>query len=107
MAARAVGRLMQQRGSGHAAGIDHELVIIGAGEQEQVVGQPAEPVGLLDGGADRGLQRWTGGAIAGDQLELGAQHGQRRAQLMAGVRHERALPLHRSVNAGQHLVHGA
>jgi len=37
VAARAVGGLMQELGGEQAAGVDRELVVVGAREQQQVV----------------------------------------------------------------------
>jgi hypothetical protein len=76
-----------------------EAVAVGAREQQQVVGQPAEPLGLLDGRGGRRLQVRAGGLVARHELELGPQHRERAAQLVAGVGDERAF-------ATAHDLHG-
>lgn len=43
-------------------GAQEGLTGFGAGEQQQVVGQPDEPVGFLPGGSDGGGQRFAGAA---------------------------------------------
>ena len=68
---------------------------VGAGEQQEVRHQPAHPV--------RGAQRGAGHLpalavqLGLEQLEVGEDAGQRRAQLVRGVGHEVALALERGL----------
>ena len=99
-----------------AAAVRVEPAGVGAGEQQQVGDEPAHPLrgaqGRVDdlavlglaGPAQRGLQ----------QLEVGEDAGQRRAQLVRGVGDELALLLHRPLALGagrveraQHLAPGS
>ena len=83
----------------------HRLV---AGQLDQVADQGAQ---LLDLGADvveqlearLGRQRRVALGLA-EQVEVGAQRGERRAQLVAGVGHQPALPVARRGEREQHLV---
>ena len=61
----------------------------GAREQQQVRDEPAHPPGA----AQRGRGRLTLLAVqlVGEQLEVREHRGERRAQLVRGVRHEGAL----------------
>ena len=76
---------------------------LGAGQREHVVD---EPVHLVQPPQQRrGCPR--GGALVGlavQQLDLGAQHGQRRAQLVRGVRDEVALAREGALEPLEHAV---
>ncbi len=98
---------LQQLEHGDAAASQDQLVVLGSRQRKQVIGQPTEPVSLLDRRADRTAQRAPGRLLASDQLELGSQHGQRASQLVAGIGDERPLARDGGVDPGQHLVQSA
>jgi hypothetical protein len=77
--------------------------LVQPGQQQQVVDQPAEPLDVDQHVAGQLAGRRTRVDRRGD-LELGACAGQRRAQLVRGVRDERALPGAGRVQPGQHVV---
>jgi hypothetical protein len=105
--ARAVRSGLQQLDGRYRVGIQRKPPLVGAREQQQVVGQMAEAIGLLDRGADRPLQRGAGRAFAAKQLELRAQHRKRAAKLVARVGDKGPLARDRGVDALQHLVQRA
>ena len=59
---------------------------------------------LLEGDAERFADLGVVFADANRRLQLGLQHRQRGAELVAGVGHEPALALKRLLQAGEHLV---
>ena len=65
---------------------DRQPALVEAGDHEQVLGKLNEAVRLLDGRPQRRLELLARTAPADRQLQLGLQHRERRAQLMAGVR---------------------
>jgi len=87
-------------------GAQDGLVVVHPGQQQQVLGQPDQPFGLPAGLADGPAQRRGVAVGAGGQFELGAQDGQRGAQLVAGVGDEPAFALQRVVQPVQQLVDG-
>ncbi len=69
-----------------------------------------EALGLLQGAAQRALQRLAvaaGRQVEEGHLELGPQHGDRRAQLVAGVVEEHPLPGEGGLDPVEHGVEGA
>ena len=66
-----------------------------AGEREQVVGEPREPVGVVP----RSSTQLGRGAVAGEVGDVAAQRGQRRAQLVRRVGEEAALGVARALEA--------
>ena len=80
--------------------------VVGAGEHEQVLGQPHEPLDLLRGRAQRVLQLWLRARPAQRQLELGAEGSERRPQLVARVRDEAPLSRQPLLQPTEHLVQG-
>ena len=66
------------RRSGQAVGV-------GAGEHQQVVGEPAQPVHLLLAPSAAPARRLGVAALHPGHLQLGLEHGERRPQLVAGV----------------------
>ncbi len=84
-----------------------ELDLLGLGQQQQIVHQAADP-------RDLGLQQSLDAAhllagrvdLGGQHFELAANHRQRRAQLVRGVRHERALARERVHQAVEHVIEG-
>ena len=67
------------------------VALVGAGEHEQILGEPREAVGLLGGRAQRVLELVRRARPAQRELELGLQQRERRAQLVARVGDEAAL----------------
>ncbi len=76
--------------------------LVRARQHQQVVGQPAEPPRVLERRLRTGAQALA--VAAQRHLELRLQHGQRRAQLVAGVRDEPALALDRRLEPVEQLV---
>ena len=98
-----------------AAPVAAALAGVGAGEQQQVGDQAAHPVRGAQGGVDHRLVVVVARARQRglEQLEVGEDAGQRRAQLVRGVGDELALLLHRRLALGaggveraQHLLEG-
>jgi len=63
--------------------------------------------GLLRRVRDRVGELFAATAGSGGELELAAEHGERGAQLMTGVRDEGMLSSQRAVQASEQVVHGA
>ena len=76
------------------------------GQDEQVVGEPGEPVGLAEGGAQRPLGGGRIG-IGQAQLQLTPQDGDGGTQLVRGVVDEGALALGRLLDPVEHAVERA
>ena len=79
--------------------------LLGLGQQQQIVHEPLHPLGLRaheTRDPRHVLARHVG--LASQHLELAPHHGQRRAQLVRRVRHERALARERVVQAVEHVV---
>ena len=89
-----VGRLRAQR----------QRPLLGAREDEQVVGDPRQPVRLLGRGADGVLELLRRARPAQRQLELGAKRGERSSELVARVGDEAALSLEPVLEPPEHLV---
>jgi hypothetical protein len=70
-----------------------EAALVGAREDEEVLGQADEPVGLARGRPERLLQLFRRARVPKGDLELGFQERKRRPQLVAGVGDESPLPL--------------
>lgn len=75
------------------------------GQQEEVLGETNQPVGLLSGRRDGGPQVAEAASGPGGELQLGAQSGQRGAQLVTGVGEEAALVFHCGPHPVQQCVH--
>jgi len=80
---------------------------LGTGEHQEALEQP---VGLVKPRADlvserRHLRRHYSG-LAGGDVDRGANHRQRRAQLVGGVGDEAALSLERGIESGEQVVDG-
>jgi len=80
--------------------------VVGAGQHEQVFGQPDEPVSVARRGRDRRRERVLRPPRARGQFELGLERGQRRPQFMARISNEPALPGQRLVQPVQQPVRG-
>jgi hypothetical protein len=100
----AVAHALEQRGHGERLGPYRQAALAGAGEHQQVLGQLREVVALLHSRHERGPH--LGGVLARPQhaLELGLEHGDRRAQLVARVRHEASLALEGAAQPVEHVV---
>ena len=91
-------------GGPHALAAHRQPSLVGAGDQEQVLGEPRQPLRLLGGGAQCLLELRGRARAAQGELELGAQQRERRAQLVARVGEEAPLVLERGVQASEHVV---
>ena len=100
----AVSRALEQLADLDVLTPQRQPSLVGAGDQQQVLGEVGEVVGLLEGGVERLAQRARVAPVAQRGLELGLHDGQRRAQLVAGVGQEAALAFEGGLQAGQHLV---
>ena len=82
------------------------VTLVGASHEDQVVGEPLEADGLVEhagvGREQIGLLR-----VGEVHLELGADAGERAAELVGRVGHEPLLALRGSVHPLEHVVHGA
>ena len=84
-----------------------ELGLLGLGEQQEVVNEAGDAErspparGAPPAGPPRG-----GLSLGGEHLQLAADHGERGAQLVRGVRDERALARERVGEAVEHVVEG-
>jgi hypothetical protein len=96
----------EQLGSGQRLHPQRQPPAVGAGDQQQVVGEPGEPVDLLRGPADRLAELVLRLRVAQRQLELRAQQRERRTQLVARVGDEVALAAEGGLQAAEHLVQG-
>ena len=109
---RSASRLMPSHSSSHEAPqLDRldaqELRLLGLGQQQQVVDQPADARDLgLHEALDAAHLLAGRARLRGEHFELAADHGQRRAQLVRGVGDERALAGERLGQAVEHVVEG-
>ena len=83
---------------------ERQLPAIGAGDQQQVLGELGQAIDLLRRPAHRLAQLLRRAAVAQRQLELRAQQRERRSQLVPGVRDEVALALEGVLEPLEHLV---
>ena len=83
-----------------------ELRLVGAGEEQKVLGEPREAVGLIRGRADRRRELGLRARAPERELELGLEQRERRAELVTGVRDEAAFALQRDLEPVEHLVQG-
>ncbi len=65
-----------------------ELLLLRGCQQQQILGQADQSLGLLRRDPDGGPQLLLGPARTLRELQLPLEHGQRRPQLMPGVCHE-------------------
>ena len=80
---------------------------LAAGQHQQSVHQPVGPDARLPDHLAHGPQLGHGrGRVAEGDVHLGADHRQRRPQLVAGVGDEPALAVEGGVQPGQHRVEG-
>ena len=92
----------------HIDGLDPEwqLPAIGTSQQEEVLRQLGEALGLIRRPADGCSKLVHGRRLPQGELELGAEQREGRTELVAGVRNELALPLERRFEPVEHLVQG-
>ena len=81
-----------------------QLRVIEARDQQQILCNADQPVGLDGGRLDRGVQLVRRSLPAKRQLELGLQQRERRAQLVTGVGDKATFVREGLLEAGQHLV---
>ena len=84
-----------------------EPLLVAPGQQQQVVGEPGQPLGFRPGAADRGGQLGLAAAGPGRELQFPPQHRERVTQLVAGVGDEGALPGQRPLQPTEQVVHRA
>ncbi|MDQ8044460.1 MAG: hypothetical protein AAGC46_17665 [Solirubrobacteraceae bacterium] len=87
--------------------IELQPAVVGARDDEEIVGEAHEPLGLVGRGTQRA--QVVGGCPAGSQreFELRPQDRERRAELVAGIGHERALPGRGLLEPREHRVERA
>ena len=78
---------------------------VAAREEQQLLGQRREPFGLVGGVLDRVLELVAAAMRTPGKLQLGAEHAERRAELVTGVSHERTLATQRAVEVFEQSVH--
>ena len=79
--------------------------LLGAGEEQQVVHEALHPVDLRGDQCLDAADVFRADVVRARQhLELAADHGERRSQLVRGVGHELALPREGVVEAVEHVV---
>ena len=105
--AEAVANLLHDVHQVGRLGAQRERALLGAREDEQVVGDPRQPIRLLGRGADGVLELLRRSRTAQRQLELGAKRGERSPQLVARVGDEAALALEPVLEPREHLVQRA
>ncbi len=76
------------------------------GENQEVFGEVTEALCLFEGAAERALERVTVAWLEQGHLQFGPQHGDRGAQLVAGVVEEHALPGEGGLDPVEHGVEG-
>ncbi len=81
-----------------------ELTLVGTREDEQILRKPHEPLHLLAGGVQRGLELLLRPGPPRRELELGPQGRERRPELVARVGDEAPLAREAGVEALEHLV---
>ena len=79
-----------------------QLALVRAREDEQVLREPHEAVGLLGCGGERGVQLLGTPRPAERELELGLQQRERRPELVARIRNEAALALEPGLEPCEH-----
>ena len=102
--AKRVAASSSRSAAGDRLSADRQRPLVGPGDQEQVVGEPREPLRLLGGRAERALELLARARPAQREVELRAQQRERRPQLVARVGDEAALVLEGRVEAREHLV---
>ena len=95
---------VQHTGQVGGLGTDERAGAIGAGQEEQVLGQLGEPVDLMGGMLHRLRQLFLATAGAAGQLQLGPQDRQGGAQLVTRVGDEVLLAREAGSEAAQQLV---
>jgi len=88
----------------HGLRTDGHSLLLEAGDEQQVVGERDQPVGLFCGGPDRGFEFLPGAGLSEREVELGAQQRERRAQLVTGLGDEQAFVLERRLEPPEHVV---
>ncbi len=100
----AAGDRLEQRARLDLLPPELQLALLPPREQQQVLGDPGEPVGLDRGGAERLLELGDRPLPPQRQVELRPQQRERRPQLVARVGDEAALVLDGGLDPRQHLV---
>jgi hypothetical protein len=85
-------------------GADREPALVRTRDDEQVLGQLHQAIGLLHRRAQRVHELAGRAALPQCELQLRLEDRQRRAQLVAGVCDERPFPFERGLQAFEHPV---
>src|SRR5918994_4381840 len=83
--AETLPHIAEDTGESDRPELDRELALLGAGEDEEVLGERDQPIDLLDPGGDRGPHLLGRLPVAEGELELGLVHRKGRAELVAPV----------------------
>ena len=95
---------LEQRPDLHRLAPHRQLPLRGARHEQQILGELREVVALLERGHERLAHLLVVAAGPQGGVELGPDHRDRRAQLVARVGHEAPLALERAAQAVEHLV---
>ena len=85
-------------------GVDRQRPVLGPCQQQEVLRELDDPVGLLDRRPHGLAQRALAAALAQRHLQLGLEHRERHPQLVAGVGDEHALVVEPVLEPVEHLV---
>ena len=101
----ALGGVLEQVLQVERLAAQRQAVLVDAGEHEQRVGEPRQPLAVAERAGERGAQ--LRGVVAGAaqrDLQARAQDGDRRAQLVACVADDPPLALERELHAIEQVV---
>jgi hypothetical protein len=103
----ALSQPLQAAGDIDGLAANRQPILVGLGECQQIIGESGQPSRFLGGRPHGVLELLPRAAAHQRDVQLRPQDGERRAQLVACICHERALALESSLVACQHLVQGA
>ncbi len=83
---------------------DRQRPLVGAGDQQEIFGEPGQALRLVGRGAQRALKLLARSRATECEVELRAKQRERGAELVAGVGDEAALVLDSRLQAREHLV---
>ena len=104
--ARGSKRRRRRRGAprAHPCGLQRKPLPVGAGDEQKILREPHEPIGLVRSRPERSLELVRRARPARRQLELGLEERERRAELVTRVSNERPLALEGRSESIEHLV---